>query len=848
MTIKTPENIGVTPAGGGNVYGQDTGTAGLLNGVTPAGGSNVYVDDTGWIPYPPKTVTAGFLNVSGSPSQNALVVTSAQSTSSITARQYVYGDFVGARNINVQETMLRSDPNGTVVYDTQNNRTGFELKYTDTTLSFVNGTRTLTITPVLSSGVWTVWVAGKQFLKSSGSYQISNVEGNHWIYYDSTGTIQELVNPTNTQLETLISNANAIISYIYWDATDSKALFMDQEQHGINMSPEVHTYLHLTRHTQWLDGLALTNVVADGSGNSNASAQFGVALGDIADEDLFFSLAGVSSTTGLPVAYLSGASPVLRIATQAGYPVLNAPGGLIYYNLLSGGSWSLSALSTGNYVLYHVFATTSSLNTIFCVMGQAQYNTIDLARAGAPVELNNIVALFPAAEYKALASVIFESSNGDSNAVKGRVRSTDTGAAYIDWRSEQTYPGTSSSSVGLVGVGLTNNTLSKYIGSNQEGNSTITDDGTTVIVNTAFHFNSSGAYIGGNLADGNNLVYLTANQNNLTNLLVRNDTSGTLAQTNIAVVSNTGNLNFRVTSPGFTTVGGAGSLLVASAAHLFSNGNTAGLNVYTYDATQLTLGTADAARITISGTGTIAIPAMATAGILHNAVTTGALSSSLIVNADITTNTITAASLAQVATATLYGRGTAATGNLESITLSSDYGVAYTYSAGALKINTPQDVRTSATPGFVGLKLGADVATPTAGEPLCIASSVVGGYSSINFGALNGVSTAQNGAVVFFSGASTATTGIGFQADNLNYQLQCFQDGHTECSGGVSIGTATNPGAGNLLVGGTCQAASFNTGGSAWTFGAYTFSTPPPTNSYITLTVGGQAVTVPCYS
>jgi hypothetical protein len=47
---------------------------------------------------------------------------------------------------------------------------------------------------------------------------------------------------------------------------------------------------------------------------------------------------------------------------------------------------------------------------------------------------------------------------------------------------------------------------------------------------------------------------------------------------------------------------------------------------------------------------------------------------------------------------------------------------------------------------------------------------------------------------------------------------------------------------------GTCQAASFNTGGTAWKFGGYTFSTPPPTNSYITMNVGGQAVTVPCYS
>ena len=370
--IKIPENLGITPAGGGNVYVQDTGTGGLLNGITPAGGSNLYVDDSTWIPYAPKTITAGFLNVSGTAGQNALVVTTAQSTSAITARNYNYGDFIGARSIGTQETMLRSDPNGTVTYDTQSNRTGFELQYGDTSLIWTDGTRTLAITAILSSGIYTYWVAGKQFTKSGDSIQISNVEGQHWIYYDSTGTIQELVNPTVAQLEALFTNGNATVSFIYWDAADAKALFVNQEQHGINMTPQVHSYLHITQHTKWLDGLAMTNVVADGSGGSNASAQFGVATGDIADEDLYFTLAGVTSTTGLPVAYLSGASPVLRIASQAGYSVLNAPGGLIYYNQLTGGSWTRTAISTGNYVLYHIFATTSQINPIVSVMVQAQ--------------------------------------------------------------------------------------------------------------------------------------------------------------------------------------------------------------------------------------------------------------------------------------------------------------------------------------------------------------------------------------------------------------------------------------------------------------------------------------------
>jgi len=91
------------------------------------------------------------------------------------------------------------------------------------------------------------------------------------------------------------------------------------------------------------------------------------------------------------------------------------------------------------------------------------------------------------------------------------------------------------------------------------------------------------------------------------------------------------------------TTNGSGTLSwtnLAPAGNYFTQGGnafTATAVLGTTDAFGLNLVTGGAGnnRLTISSAGTIAIPAFATAGIVHNAVTTGNLSSSLIVDADV---------------------------------------------------------------------------------------------------------------------------------------------------------------------------------------------------------------------
>ncbi len=93
--------------------------------------------------------------------------------------------------------------------------------------------------------------------------------------------------------------------------------------------------------------------------------------------------------------------------------------------------------------------------------------------------------------------------------------------------------------------------------------------------------------------------------------------------------------------------GGSGSGDVTNGGNTFA----AAMSLGTLDAYGLTLLTNNTSRLTIGSTGAIAIPAMATAGVLHNDAS-GTLSTSLITNADVSASAaITDTKLATISTA-----------------------------------------------------------------------------------------------------------------------------------------------------------------------------------------------------
>lgn len=315
----------------------------------------------------------------------------------------------------------------------QKEPTGFS-DASQTVISFNDSLREFSISPTSTS--FDVFIKGTKITISTAKTSIiSNLTGLYYFYFDSLGNL----NVTNTFTSSLILDY-AIIAIIYWNQDTGSRIYFANERHGCVMDGMTHAYLHTVFGARFISGGALQNFSVDGTGNINANAQFTSDGGSIRDEDLLISFIAQSQ---IPILYRQGTAwrkksgdsfPVIYSGT-AGYTGAN---GLLAYNLLSGGTWSLAEVTNNQYVLVHIYATNDIDNPVVGAQGLNIYNSISTARTGAINEIHSFDGL-PFAEFVALGSVIFQTSTGYTNTPKARVRSTDTGSSYVDFRGTQTY-------------------------------------------------------------------------------------------------------------------------------------------------------------------------------------------------------------------------------------------------------------------------------------------------------------------------------------------------------------------------------------------------------------------------
>lgn len=312
--------------------------------------------------------------------------------------------------------------------------TGFP-NISDSQVSFVNGTRTFTIQP--TSSQFTFYTKGIKYTKTGAeNIVIPDTEGLHYIYYDMNGALQS----TTTFVREIITQY-AFVTVIYWNATDNEKIYMGEERHGF-MPGTVHVLWHQTLGTRFITGLGLGNFSVDGSGDVDVDAQFSVSNGTIADEDLYHSITDgspqdLSPIAQIPVYYKTGASGYWRKDTATNFAVKNFSGGnnRLAWNEFTGGAWQQTEVDNNDFMLMHIFATNDVSEPIIAIQGQDEYNNTNQARNGAEEEINNLITVgLPFVEFTPVGSIIFQTSNGYSNAVKARVRSTDTGDDYVDFR------------------------------------------------------------------------------------------------------------------------------------------------------------------------------------------------------------------------------------------------------------------------------------------------------------------------------------------------------------------------------------------------------------------------------
>jgi hypothetical protein len=347
----------------------------------------------------------------------------------------------------------------------------------DSTISFDDATRKFQIAATGTS--FKYLINGVEHATSGASVTLTDTEGVHFIYFNDD-TLTATVNPTADNIDDLI-RLKAIVGVVYWSTTKSAAIFVGDERHSKNMSPDTHSYLHFTQGMQYLDGLGLSSMSIDGTGDDNADAQFAVDAGNVADEDLHNYSLAVPAATGVPMYHLigSGAITPWTMLEPSGYSVVragDAAGDRLAYNQFTGGQWQLTEITNGNFVLTHIFATSEIDRPIIGILGQNEYSNIVAARTGADTEIRELVTnqiLLP--EILPIATVIFQTSNLYDNAVKARVRSTSEGDNYVDWRSETISRVTVSTSDHNSLTGLQGGAANEYYHLTEEQHATIND-------------------------------------------------------------------------------------------------------------------------------------------------------------------------------------------------------------------------------------------------------------------------------------------------------------------------------------------------------------------------------------
>lgn len=243
------------------------------------------------------------------------------------------------------------------------------------TLSFVNGTRIFTVT---DGGSAYYYIDGvKYVLGGNKTVTIDDTEGLWYIYF---------VGATLTASQAIWSfrdEDKALVSILYWDATNNEEIFLGHELHSFHMDGSTHARLHYAGGARWETGLLVSDA---------GSELINVSAGDIWDEDLNIPVtdgagAGlfeqVLSPAELPIYYRDGASD-WRIyetadkanATDAGY--IDGSNDLKYNKL--NGTWANATVTTGKYVAYWAIATNDQTEPVALIMGQRIDTTLANAK------------------------------------------------------------------------------------------------------------------------------------------------------------------------------------------------------------------------------------------------------------------------------------------------------------------------------------------------------------------------------------------------------------------------------------------------------------------------------------
>jgi hypothetical protein len=287
---------------------------------------------------------------------------------------------------------------------------GFENR-TTSSLTFNQGTRTLTLTPI---GTCVVWSKGKKItIGSALTYTFANASFNQFIVFNPTSQVLEAKSTPDFFND-------ITVAHIYWDSINARSVVVGDERHASSRDTQWHYSKHNEVGTVWKSGGDLTYIVND-------STNVGLSLTSpiiIADEDLEHSITHNSSPSGYFQQILTGSATLPTIYLNNGDYVTTTPNTLPWisgnstarYNSISGGMGSLSDAGEGKFVNYWIIATNDMINPVKALMGRVSHN--DLMSA---FEERFLSYGMPFAEFVPLYQVVLQTSaayTGNSARVK----------------------------------------------------------------------------------------------------------------------------------------------------------------------------------------------------------------------------------------------------------------------------------------------------------------------------------------------------------------------------------------------------------------------------------------------
>ncbi len=274
-------------------------------------------------------------------------------------------------------------------------KTGWnESVFSEVTLTFTDGTRTVAITPTGANASY--YIAGTKYtFTTEQTVVIDDTEGLWYIYFDGSTL-------TASQVEWTYDETRCPVMNLYWDAINNVNIGWQSDLHSWIMQQRLHNYLHNTFGTRFDRGLGVAEAT---------TSTVNVAIGDLFDEDVNVNITDevgsgwwdqVLSPLTAPIYYRTGAGLWRKIAasTSLCYLDTNVP----QVNIFSG-TWQWSAVSTNRYFAYWVVASVDSEYPVYIVPGQEAADKLSDTIAGNLLADMDFGGL-PTAEHKVIARLI----------------------------------------------------------------------------------------------------------------------------------------------------------------------------------------------------------------------------------------------------------------------------------------------------------------------------------------------------------------------------------------------------------------------------------------------------------